>query len=569
MAIEGSISLSTLLVKLLRTEGFPTEGLTAAEQDQQQVVSRWADSIAMHAWPSLADPVPMRNLPAILSEDLKYTLLHERVHYWQALSLPALGMHYLRNLELYRNGAREAKLYSRQIAGPLLGMPPVSARSLRQNDSISKANFGHKPFRSTDVKAYNTVPGEPDVGLLFTIDDDLKTGSPLDFGHPGYAVMLQPTPTDLFFGNQVGGPSKYNLSGLSLIESGAFVSEHLARSGVPPPSKFILTEEDEIYHGPWEFFRRALRRRFSSEIDLAFGFLAAVDLALLIAPSPGPGDWSIEDRALNVSSSYRFGKIVFGLSGFEHRELPASGAGLDEIIERFEDDFCKWFGLDPPRLCLARMTCILTTCLAQAVADRDDQLLSELYPWLVRRFTAEEEIVREILEDPDVLRPIWLMIGKSRAARPPLFGQDVLGAMLNATVFRMRHRAAFAAPHISSASLRPLFPIPLIVLDGTYCWDAEIDDLELVVGDPYPITSRDLVHDVISLIVLDPLRDGSTDCGFNRLHQRCAYQVHGLGCPKLGVTDSEDRLREEKGIKDWCHWKLRSLLLSPRTGSGE
>jgi hypothetical protein len=131
--------------------------------------------------------------------------------------------------------------------------------------------------------------------------------------------------------------------------------------------------------------------------------------------------------------------------------------------------------------------------------------------------------------------------------------------MLNALRYRLRHPGRFAAPHVYADELSALFPLPLLSREGMYYPD------EVFRGAAADADLRsdavDLLHDCLSLMTVSPLRSGARECGFIAKSAQCWYQLSGLGCPSLGLSAGQARIRAVSGLGDWCHWEQRRLRL--------
>jgi hypothetical protein len=168
------------------------------------------------------------------------------------------------------------------------------------------------------------------------------------------------------------------------------------------------------------------------------------------------------------------------------------------------------------------------------------------------------EPLSQLAQNLESLEPLWDLF---RQAKAPSLGQLVLGNMLNACLYRIRHPGEFALPHRYHARLGARFPLPIVLYDGRYFQGGGSDEM-LQRGWPYPISAMETLHDLIGLMTMKPLeRDAPGQCGFLEEAVDCWYIKSGLGCPLLGLNDEQIAIRQLTQLDDWCHWTLRSLLL--------
>ena len=83
--------------------------------------------------------------------------------------------------------------------------------------------------------------------------------------------------------------------------------------------------EDHKYLGVWEFYRRLHAKRYANQEDMALSFLALVDLTFLNDPNmPESEMYNDEEKAINSSLPYRFGKIIYRAQGVPPLDFSSS-----------------------------------------------------------------------------------------------------------------------------------------------------------------------------------------------------------------------------------------------------
>jgi hypothetical protein len=163
------------------------------------------------------------------------------------------------------------------------------------------------------------------------------------------------------------------------------------------------------------------------------------------------------------------------------------------------------------------------------------------------------------------LESVWGLLHQAhKRGGSPAFGQLALGSMLNACVYRLKHPGEVALPHLYADRLWRQFPLPIVVVQGQYYQDSSphggVADPDSM-GEPYPLTTMELLHDIMSLVTLRPMRKGLSGCGFVEDKSDCFYTRAGLGCPQKGLTEEQFNIRRQVGLDDWCHWLMRTLVL--------
>jgi hypothetical protein len=531
---EAAFDVTSLLTSLF-TGDWP---VTAATVERRA----WAAMAAGHArgW---ADVVALHPLPR-LSAQQRRTLFHERVHYWQLMSLPLQQAGFLLDLERIKATAVAAGGTNPHISGVSYG-EPLSAQELYQGYRSVQANFSTPALadiRTFDPSSTANVIPDRSAAMPFVM---FPWGSAADQELlPAYMGMIG------FDGTDDGAFVPF--SGRNLLESAAYLSERLRDGRLPEPLGPSSSESDVTYLGAWQFWVRVHGHRYRGEKDLALGFLTAVDLAMCSDFDPddfGRGD--DEERAVWTSIPYRFGKIVYRLQGQD--PLVAAGSA-STAIGTFQADFCRWCGLPAPEVIVHKAMARLTKALALHMAPGT----------LTAHFDQVSAVVRlqdwDLASRPAEYEALWPLISADLADSPAI-GQVIMWTMLSALRLRLRHPGMFAAPHLYERELSALFPLPLLCRDGMYYLDAEAPPAPAADGDLRSDPVQ-LLHDCLSLMTTSPLRSGTVQCGFLTKAVQCWYQHCGLGCPVDGLEPEQARIRHGTGLGDWCHWEQRRLRLS-------
>jgi hypothetical protein len=325
---------------------------------------------------------------------------------------------------------------------------------------------------------------------------------------------------------------------------------------LPHPER-LPSEASRIYLGPWEFWRRLLGPQYKNESDLARSFLAAVDLTMVadvLQDGGKPGILDLELRFETSSIPYRFGKIAFTARDLPPLQCdrPNDAAG---VVARWQQELCARHGWPSPEICVKKAAVFLTQLLVRASLkylkpkEGDTQRLEHLF------HVGHDEFVSVY----DQLEPVWEMIAQVLEQAPPIIGRDVIGAMLNACVYRIQNPGRMALPQDYASELATVFPLPFILMGGDYYLDPQLSGF--MVGAPYPISALGLSRDCMDLLVTQPLSEGSSTCGFILNDIECLYMRLGLGCPQRSLTDDQRKAREADKLDDWCHWMSRAVML--------
>ncbi|HEV2373923.1 MAG TPA: hypothetical protein VGS19_17430 [Streptosporangiaceae bacterium] len=534
-SFEASFDVTSLLTSLFTGGDWPPP-------ERSFETRAWAAEAARHVkgW---GDSVPLHQLPR-LSPGQRRRLFHERVHYWQLMSLPLQQVEFILDLEQIKATAVRLSGRTPMISGMSYGSETMPAAEIAQHRNSVRANFVTPRFEDLTVfdprSTTNLIP-ERDVAMPFVM---FPWGSADD-------PELLPAYLALIYFRESDNAAFVPFSGRNLLESAAYLCERLREGKLPERLAPSCTSEDMTYTGAWEFWLRVHGDRYRSEKDLALGFLAAVDLAMCSDYDPDEiARKDADEQGVWTSIPYRFGKIAYRLQG--QPPLIAKDSPEDAIAQ-FQAVFCRWCGLPAPDVIIRKAMARLTKCLALHMSTRtldkhQDAVaaIAGLPDWELATRTAE-------------LEALWPVIARDMSHAPAI-GHATLWAMLNALRLRLRHPGRFAAPHLYEDALAALFPLPLLSRDGLYYLD-ETPSTVPANNQDLRSDTVELVHDCLSLMTVSPLRHGTAECGFITKAAQCWYLHSGLGCPSLGLDARQAQLRRQTGLGDWCHWEQRRLRL--------
>ncbi|MBI5549857.1 MAG: hypothetical protein HY911_00015 [Desulfobacterales bacterium] len=546
-AIHGAFAFDSLLCHLFSASFNQPEGIDRQRSDKLRSYHAFT---AGYFSKQGRDALTIEHLPAEKMAPLTRALFHERVHYWQLIGSPLLQLGFTLHLERMRMGANSLGGRPDLIAGQHLWQEPKpgTAEQLEELLSSQEAHFGWVPVSEKMIQIPNWIHRDPLTAMPFLHMPHVN-GKIL----PAYGALLG-------FGMQ----RKYVIVPFNiryLLESAAVVSEALREGeGLPKPGN-LDSEEDQLYFGAWEFWRRVHGPRYRNETELAYGFLAAVDLAMMpdvagLNDSLNRGGYADDEyRSENFSVPYRFGKLAFRSQGLPPLRIDG-GEEPSKAVERFQKDICLFSGWPTPKQAAARMSVFLTEAMLQNYAnfiENTDETVTAVKALF-------DTPVMDFAENQGSLQNLWRIIAEVAGApeRMARIGALVLGTMLNVCVERCSSPGKFALPHLYETDLALRFPLPLLIMDGQYYQDIEPG---LHFGSPIPINGLQLLHDCVALLTLSPLRNDDRSCGFLLKGVPCWYMRQGFGCPQGNLTEAERLERELKQLGDACHWSVRSSAL--------
>jgi len=569
--IEGNYNFESLFCNLFRVD-MASPDLVHPPRSHSDLTTETllqAAEASFHARRA-ADAVQIQRLPDNLPPSTAPVLFHERLHYWQMISCPKLQWHFVLFLDKLRAQVAAAGGLPHWICGQTYAEQLVPPEILEESLKSIDAEFAVYPMTLSqeNLRTGKLPPIFDSVDRLG--ENWITTGDAPDGAWPTSQLLLglphSPGKKLIGYGAMLMFPAAsekvviFPFNGLYLMESAAYISQQLYE-GRPLPKPEQLDEiEDQKYLGVWEYWRRLHGHRYSSEANLALAFLAAVDLTIMsdvIDITPSDSETHLEMFSL----PYRFGKLAFALQGLEPLQ-PKDGDEPAQAVAQFQEQFCQWYGWPSPDFAIKKMAVQLTRIVVGAFARHipatpENKALIETF--LGDSLPPGTPQTSYLAEHFELVEPIWNLFQYATGA--PRIGQQVLGNMLNACLYRIKHPGEFALPHLYHAGLGRQFPLPLVLIDGTYYLDQEVGNA-LNVGWPYPITGMETLHDLIALMTIKPLKYGEAgQCGFLEEALECFYVKSGLGCPIRGLTSEQREIREKVQLDDWCHWTLRSVLL--------
>lgn len=528
---EGRFRFGDLLTQLLWTDFVGDEPSHPQEDLLLEVFLPSIRAGILHR----TDSVPLVQLPDNLPPYTHARIFHERTHYWQYLASPLLQQRFFLELEKIANGVAQAGGDRDRV---LASRPPVDPAGLFKLMVQTDADCSWFDLNDTHLLGWNEVDFPSATFHVFYARPNVLGTT------YGYGAAL---------GLPDGETALVPFTALALAESASQVAECMYK-GTPVPRLERNAPGEVRYYGCWEYWRRLHGQRVRSEKALAAGFLAAVDLAFMGGyPNDGENDPEMIRELRSIP--YRFGKLAYRAQAFRFPEPNENDPG--EAIERFQQDMCAWMSWPGPKATFAKSAVILTKFLAVGLGD---QALQEagLSRKDYKRLWYRGE--RELAGSLDELQPVWRAIsGVALENRPRPVGFEVVGMMLNAMHYRVEHPGHFAAPHLYHEVLTREFPLPLLLMNGSYCVDTVPESLEAIFRRPYAATAQKVAKDTLQLVPLLPLADGLDRCGFYDVpmaRPTCIYGRAGLGCPKAGLTDAEREMRTRQHIGDWCHWEF-------------
>ena len=508
-----------------------------------------------------------------LPQAAREPLTHETLHWWQSLSSTFYITRFLLHLKLLRYNASDNGLNELFITDTYVGESKESIRSLNNSSlsnfldfsmpkeeleelekallmcgsdySLNKRKEVIKQFKNLcygeELSVYQKLYGK-NHSMFNIVSDDPPTAMPyFDFPHledglvlPGYSAIL-----DYFY--------YINFSGLNIIESATYISEYLFQKKSIPDID-LSDFGQHTYLGIWEFYRRLHSSRYKNQEDLALSFLALVDLTFMNDPELKESEiFDIDDKYVNSSLPYRFGKIVYRAQGYP--PLDFSSGNYEMALKNYQDSFCKYSGIPNPEIGLKRMIVYLIVTLSwdarYFLDNKEEKMIYSLYMKLRKDINKNWDTTLNII---DILnRAIRRLGGKVN------LGYNIIAIIINALYFRLNNRGKFALPHLYYNELKNALPLPLVVYRGDYYQD--IDGIFNGYKIPFEVDYSDLNHDFLLLKVLSPLSDNQLKCGFLKNYIRCNFQKNGAKCPYSDIKDDDKfSFGNMYNPNKACHW---------------
>lgn len=518
LEFEGAFGFETLLCQLFRQID------PIAELDRQPTVDTAILQRMAAAAKRNSDVFAPRFLTADLQQATRGVLFHERVHYWQVLSTSAMQRHIVNSLNhlqlaIELDGGKKMAVWGGGSPDPKGTVQ--DAKFLYENLNWS----GLSVFWNYETVALPNAPG--------TTLTRVQMGMDLETLIEGYVA-------DLAFEDAEAGTARVPLVGRYLFESAAYVSEQLFQGEPIAPLTGPAGAEDIQYRGTWELWRRANAALYSDPTALALSFLAAVDLAV----NPELPDKPTDDFQ-RLTIPWRFGILVQAAPNLPPLRLD-QGSPADAVAA-FQASYCSALGWPAPGTVALQLTAYLVRIYAPLVGLTDKlEMVQALCKIPLRQMTLDDML------------PILQLI--NRGGEPDLIGTRVLRSAINAAIHRLFNPGRFAVPHLYADELTASFPLPAILYEGDFYIENP------TVQETLSVSPLDYWSDCVRLMTIDHLRSTppseSMTCGFVRRNLDCPYIAAGAGCPKRGLSPTEEQARRTAGLDpDWCHWKMSAIVI--------
>lgn len=519
-----------------------------------------------------------------IPENYLLNFLHEEIHYWQAMSSPAIILNFLNisqllfvqsdklnlrhvvtncfpfeqetDIDFYRyvyrshrmnfEAPREGMELYRQITslyknsqqqgfdGSWYEFTSFLKKRTEEASGVNIYAF-NAPYLHLVKDSYNVVSDNPPLAMPFMIMPHLQHGKEFI----AYAGILDYYDTVYFTGD-------------NLMESFAVVNDYLAK-GEPIPKYEASKGESNRYLGVYECYRRMHNHRYPDEKQLAISFLALVDICFTTDPLHNHNEDYKNDenfRQENVSIPYRFGKLMFRAQGFRPFSI-SDETKIEDEIEKWQDDFCSYQGLYLPNLCIKHTIEELLIILIFDFEGLGYELPHELVE-LAGNFHAKE---------PDWERKLDLIVShinqlyKKHLGRSPGSGlslqNHMILAMSNAMIYKLKNRGKMVISGIYNEQIRWAIEPGLYIFGSKYAFN----QLAAVRRGPLNDYSTGVYTPIELLTVKTMAIEGIRSCGFKESFYPCRYVSNGWGCPLVGLTEEEKAKRRRNGFpENWCHY---------------
>lgn len=516
-----------------------------------------------------------------LGEEISINLFHELVHSWQALSSPMIILNFLNISKKLRANAEKLNLY----------LPRISNTYLFFDDNDSNIDFAYKSHRMNFIqrgegrklfcqikKIYKEWQEQEYADSWTEFVKELKSQletkyqkniyellSPdLDMVPHSYNIVADEPPLAMplliyehekkgerfaCFGALIDYFDMVYFTGDNLMEAFANINDCL-RKGENIPSYNSLHEEDNMYLGVYEAYKRMHKHRYETEKELALSFLALVDLAFLNDPMGVHDDIYEYDNSFrneNVSLPYRFGNLIYKAQGFKPFKI--KNKDIANSLKEWQDDYCRYLGYFLPDDGIRNMICAILSsiindaCVYYRFSD-ENKILDTL-----TQMTQNKENWNECLQYLlDEINKVYQYLNGAKLTSQ----HHMLVMIVNALLFRLQHRGEMTAPCFYSKQISGSLENLLFVYNGEY-YGVPFDNY-----NDMPLKQMDVGHySLLDLMVLKPMaKEGISSCGFLSSFIPCRFQHKGMGCPLIGLSDDEKSQRASIGLDyDWCHRK--------------
>lgn len=516
-----------------------------------------------------------------LAEKIPINIYHELFHSWQALSSPMIILNFLSASKKLRANAGKLNLYT----------PRISNTYLFFDDNDPNIDFAYKSHRMNFIQRRNGRELMRQIKMIYKIwqeqgyagcwrdfTKEFKTKleaknkmsiydllkADLNMVSNSYNIIMDNPPLamplliykheqkgELFacFGALLDYFDLVYFTGDNLMEAFAHIND-LLRTGDSIPQYDPLKEEDNMYLGVFEAYRRMHKHRYETEKELALSFLALVDLAFLNDPMGAHDEIYECDNSFrneNVSLPYRFGNLIYKAQGFKAFKI--ENDDIASSLEKWQDDYCKYLGYFPPNDGIRNMICsILSTIINDAYIYYqfpDQKKLLETIIKMTHNKGDWDEFLQYLLDE--INRMYQHLNGAKLTSQ-----HHLLVMIVNALLFRLEHRGEMTAPCFYYDRIFSSLENLLFIYNGEY-YSFPFDNY-----NDKPLKQMDVGHySLLDLMVLKPMaKECLNTCGFLSSFIPCRFQHLKLGCPLIGLTEDEKNRRNSIGLDyEWCHRK--------------
>lgn len=516
-----------------------------------------------------------------LEEEISINLFHELVHSWQALSSPMIILNFLNVSKKLRANAERLNLYLPRISNTYLFFddddPNIDFAYKSHRMNFIQRKEGRKLFRQIK-KTYEAWRKQGYSASWTDFVKELKSQletkykksiydllSPdLDMVPHSYNIVADEPPLAmpfLIYGHEKEGERFASFGALidyfdmvyftgdNLMEAFASINDYLRKSENIPPYN-PLKEEDNMYLGVYEAYRRMHKHRYETEKELALSFLALVDLAFLNDPMGVHDDIYEYDNSFrneNVSLPYRFGNLIYKARGF--RPFKIKNDDVANSLKEWQDDYCRYLGYFLPDDGIRNMVCaILSSIINDASVYyrfSDESKILKTLTQMTKNTDNWNECLQYLLDE---INKMYRHLNGAKLTSQ----HHMLVMIVNALLFRQKHRGEMTAPCFYSNQILGSLENLLFVYNGEY-YGIPFDNY-----NDMPLKQMDVGHySLLDLMVLKPMaKEGINSCGFLSSFIPCRFQHKGMGCPLIGLSDDEKKRRASIGLDyDWCHRK--------------
>ncbi len=516
-----------------------------------------------------------------LEKEISINLFHELVHSWQALSSPMIILNFLNVSKKLRENAKKLNLYLPRISNTYLFFddddPNIDFAYKSHRMNFIQRNEGRKLFRQVK-KTYEEWQEQKDTACWTDFVKELKLQleakykqsiydllrPDLDMVPNSYNIIADDLPLAMpfliykheqqgerfaSFGALIDYFDMVYFTGDNLMEAFANINDYLRKGENIPPYN-PLREEDNMYLGVYEAYRRMHKHRYETEKELALSFLALVDLAFLNDPMGVHDDIYEYDNSFrneNVSLPYRFGNLIYKAQGF--RPFKIKNNDIAYSLTEWQDDYCRYLGYFLPDDGIRNIVCVILSSIINDASVyyrfSDESKILGTLTQMIKNTENWNEYLQYLLDE---INKMYQHLNGAKLTSQ----HHMLVMIVNALLFRLRHRGVMTAPCYYSDQIFGSLENLLFVYNGEY-YGIPFDNY-----NDMPLKQMDVGHySLLDLMVLKPMaKEGTDSCGFLSSFIPCRFQYRGLGCPLIGLSDEEKERRTSISLDyEWCHRK--------------